>query len=559
MTDTELVKEKLNMVDVVSPYVKLTRAGKYWKGTCPFHKEKTPSFMVSPERGFYHCFGCGKGGDIFTFIEEIEGLDFKGALTLLAEKAGVRLTHEHASVDTKARERVYSALEAARVFFVSTLDKNPRATAYLTERGITPESRALWSLGYAPEGWHVLLEALRDQGFTDLEIEHAGLAKRPDAEEGKDVSRLYDRFRGRIMFPRRARERRTIAFPGRIFPNADDVAKYLNSPETSVFTKSKVLYGLDLARSAIRKYNFVILVEGQVDLIMAHQSGYQNAVATSGTAFTEEHAALLMRTTPNIVIAYDGDRAGVAATGRAALIALKAGMNVKVAAMPPGEDPADVIRRDVGIWKAAVKRATHIVDFYLEYLANSGYNSRDLKLEVSRTVLPYVAMIGNAIDRAHFVSRVAAALGVPESAVSAEVTKVGHIPTKAALAGLAPSAIQSFMSRGETIERLLAGVAKALDETGDTTHASAIRTALGQIPEVDRAALIEADLYLERCGTPEEVDAAIIGLLEELKKEAAHDQYRAAVLKLKSAEEAKDTALSEAMMRELAVLAQNLN
>lgn len=539
MADTvDEVKARLSVVDVISPYVKLTKAGKYYKGLCPFHKEKSPSFMVSPDRGFYHCFGCGKGGDIFSFVEEMERVDFKGALVMLADKAGVEIVREEVGARSK-KDAIFGALAAANEHFVGELTKNPDATAYLTSRGLHAKTIQDWSLGYAKASWQDLHEHLAKKGMTNALLEEAGLIK---SESG----RHYDRFRSRIMFPIRDRDGRVIAFTGRIFPNEDGVAKYLNSPETPVFEKSKILYGLDRAREGIRSLTFAILVEGQVDLLMAHQAGYVNTLALSGTAFTEDHAKLIKRHSDNLVIAFDGDRAGVAAAGRAALIALDQGLNVKIAACPAGEDPADLIHRDASLWKAAVRAAMHVVDFYLTYIRDAGYDPRRRALEVSRTVLPYVAAVKNEIDRAQFTKKIADEIGVPEEAVRAEVKKL--VQQGGGVDVTTPS-FEPFLSRGGTLERLLAGVRAA---QGDDTQLKTL------LPEDQRAALVEADLFLARFSTDEERAAAVADLESDLKKEMRRDKYRATMALLRSAEHEHDERRVSTLMTELAELAKTL-
>jgi DNA primase len=350
------------------------------------------------------------------------------------------------------------------------------------------------------------------------------------------------------MFPIRDASGRTIAFTGRIFEDDPEhpQAKYLNSPETPLFEKSKVLYGIDIAKGGIRSLNFAILVEGQVDLLMAHQAGYVNTLALSGTAFTEDHAKLIQRHTENLVIAFDGDRAGVAAAGRAASIALATGLNVKVAAMPPGEDPADLIKRDVAAWKLAIREATHVVDFYLAYIRDSGYDQRRMRLEASRTVLPYLAAVRNDIDRAHFVQRIAETLGIPEDAVRSELAKIKRGELKP---GDAVSEFEPFLSRGASLERLIAGIRAAQGDGGSLASLS---------PEDQRAALIEGDVFLERYPEPAECDAAIRDLEADFKKELSREKYREVVVLLKAAERAGDAEKTESLMRSLATLAKSL-
>lgn len=431
MSDTVTqIKERLSIVDVVQPYVKLTRAGKYWKGISPFTKEKTPSFFVTPDKGLYHCFSTGKGGDMFTFVEEMEGVDFKGALQILAEKAGVEIVREAPGAKDE-REKVYMALDAARAFYHLVLKDRKDVQEYLANRGITPDMIERWHIGYASKAWHDLRDELLKKGFTEPTLLSAGLIKKPDSadtatSDKPDVRRPYDRFRGRIMFPIADASGRVIAFSGRIFEDdpKNPQAKYLNSPEGPVFDKSRALYGIHEAKNGIRELGAALLVEGQVDLLMAHKIGYKNAVATSGTAFSANHVDILKRYSPNMLLAYDGDKAGITAAGRAAALALPRGMNVKVVRMPPGVDPADQIHTDPTAFKEAVKKSVHIVDFYLEHLRETLTDKRAYRLEVGRVVLPYIALIDNKLDQAHFVERVAEALAVSADDVRAELKKI---------------------------------------------------------------------------------------------------------------------------------------
>ncbi|XKT74412.1 MAG: DNA primase [Patescibacteria group bacterium UBA2163] len=589
MSDTvEQIKDRLGVVEVLAPYVKLTKAGRYHKGLCPFHNEKTPSFMVNPERGFYHCFGCNKGGDIFSFIQEIEGLDFRGALKLLAEKAGVEITNERPE-NRDRKEKLFTILADAQRFFTDTLTRHIEAKEYIQSRGITTENGDRWQLGYAPQAWQDTLDHLTEKGHDPALIELAGLAKQPDAadkdtqKEGVDTPRRYDRFRGRVMFPIRDISGRVIGFSGRIFPETtQEQAKYLNSPETPVFDKSRILYGLDFAREAIRKYNFAILVEGQLDVLLAHQTSYTNTVALSGTAFTAAHAQLIKRYTENLVLAFDGDRAGVSASGRAAAIALETGLNVKIATLPSGEDPADIINRDIDAWKSVIKGAEHVVDFYLSYLESLGYDERRFKLEVSRVVLPYVARIPNAIDQAHFVGRVAKALAIPEDAVVAELEKIKpsttHTTSRATQEATttspqndeSPEHAAPFLSRGDSIERLLIGLVQALDQRDHELHETVLMRltdllgkeridTLVNAPDESRVALIEGDLFLDEHEGKGELMLVIDELFDDFKKELARIAYRDAVMQLKAAEDNGNAKEVEAALQRLNTLAQALS
>jgi len=403
------IKEKLGIVEIVSAYVKLDRAGNNLKGKCPFHNEKTPSFFVSPERNFYYCFGCGAKGDIFNFVQEFEGLDFKGALKVLAEKAGVELrTGDFGQKNEK--DHLYSALEMATVFYQNELQKNKTAKDYLLARGLTEKTIKDWKIGFAPDAWRELRDHLHTLKFTDSDLEKAGLIK---TAEGS----TYDRFRGRIMFPLFDSAGRPVAFSGRILKKDDKAAKYINSPETALFSKSDILYGFDQAKNNIRKFDFSILVEGQMDLLMSQQAGFTNTVASSGTALTASHLHLLKRLSNRIIMAFDSDNAGLKAATRAWKIALSLGMEVKVAQIPEGFDPADLILKDKEAWKTVLKEAMHIIDFHLNKIQIAESDSRKLALKVKTEILPYLVWVDSRMEQSHYVAKIATAIKVTEESV----------------------------------------------------------------------------------------------------------------------------------------------
>jgi len=425
------IKERLSIEEVVSSYIKLDRAGVNLKAKCPFHNEKTPSFFVSPDRGSYYCFGCGAGGDIFSFVEEFEGLDFKGALKLLADKAGIPLEHFNPKEESD-KEKLYRVMEEAAKYFENNLLHNKEAQNYLKTRGLNEKSIKDFRIGFANLDWRLLYNYLVKKGFTDKEIEAAGLTKASDKG-------FYDRFRGRVMFPIMDSGGRVIAFSGRIFIDDGKSAKYLNSPETPVFNKSAVLYGLDKAKESIRKNNFSILVEGQMDLILSHQAGYKNTIATSGTALSDttiskesvvSNLGLVRRLTPNIVLAFDGDVAGANASNRAGRIALSLGMDVKVVAMQEGVDPADLISQNgsgasAPAWREAIKNSKHIIEFLLnKTLENSSNDTRKIGKEIKEKVLPFVDMLGSAIEKAHFIKKISDQSNIPESALKDDLQKI---------------------------------------------------------------------------------------------------------------------------------------
>lgn len=454
-SDVEKIKDKLSINDVVGQYVKLKRAGRNYSGLCPFHNERTPSFMVSPERGSYMCFGCGERGDIFSFVQKMDGIDFPIALRQLADKAGVTLTprsgawhsKEEVSQAKEKEERLQEACEEATKFFETKLKEREDVAAYLRARGVRDETISSWRLGYAPASWEELSKHLLAKGFNKEDIVDAGLAvqsqKKPGATaERKD--RVFDRFRGRIMFPLFDPNGKVVAFSGRFFedvrrearkapsePRAEP-AKYVNSPETVLFKKSKLLYGFDRAKNHIRKADCILLVEGQFDVIMCHQSGLPITIALSGTALTPEHLSLLSRLSKRLVLALDADAAGLRAGLRSTQMAFSAGFDVKVPAFPEGKDPADLAKENPELLKAAVRTSKTAIEFFLEALHGQAKDERGYKKLVEAQVLPLIAALTSTIDQEHFARLVARALSVSESAVLSEMRKVRPLSPYAA-------------------------------------------------------------------------------------------------------------------------------
>jgi len=542
-------------MDVVSPYVKLERSGTSLKGRCPFHSEKTPSFFVSPDRGSYHCFGCGVGGDMFTFIQEIEGVDFKGALKLLADKAGVTIVFEK-SQNTDSRDRLYTLLEDVTLFYVRALSDQKGVQKYLKERGLLDKTIQDFRIGWAPDGWGSTTEYLKKKSYTEKEIEEAGLAKKGDRG-------LYDRFRSRIMFPIFDATGRVVAFSGRIFSDTgaySEAPKYINSPETVLFHKSKILYGYDRAKQAIRKLNFSILVEGQIDLVMSHQSGWGNTVAVSGTALTPEHVALLKRMSDNIVVALDADSAGILAATKSAHMALRNGMEVKVAGLPVGNDPADIIvEGGAEAWKKIIRESKHIISFLLEVLEREARDARSFQKAVEQTVLPFVRDTENPIDKEKFIHLVGDSVGVSDEAIKlaleriplAHDTSIERNSTRAPSIHMVREEIKyeprirqlwgivlwQKLSKKASIEP--SSVEKEIERIlGKETY-----LALEKILSKDKDALVFAaeDLYKD----DEHLERSIDDLLHMIEKQEIQKKLSAATRSLKQAEHEGQEALVE--------------
>jgi DNA primase len=420
------IKSRLDIVQVVGGYIKLQKAGVNFRAVCPFHSEKGPSFFVSPARQIWHCFGCGKGGDVFGFVKEIEGVEFGDALRILAQKAGVELkpmTKEFTVLKTE-RQRLLEINELATRFFEKQLESSiagKEARDYLLGRKISEDSLKKWRLGYSPDAWQGLLDFLVARGYRKEEVESTGLAIK--SEKGS----LYDRFRGRIMFPVFDSNSQVVGFGGRVFKEKDkkDIAKYMNTPNTALYDKSKILYGLDKAKVAIRKQNFAVLVEGYVDAIMCHQEGFENTVAVSGTALTPFHLKILKRYSDNIYSAFDMDIGGDSATKRGTDLAQMLGFNIKVVTMEEGKDPADILCKNPKEWEKEIKDAKSILDFYFETtLFHFDKKTPEGKREISKILLPVIKRIPNQIEKAHWLQQLAKELAVKEEDVREELAKV---------------------------------------------------------------------------------------------------------------------------------------
>lgn len=412
-SQTEQIKARLGIVDVVQSYLKLQKAGANFKANCPFHSEKTPSFFVSPARESWHCFGCNKGGDIFSFVMEIEGMEFLDALKALASRAGVELERADPRAASE-RSRLLDLMDKAKMFYERGLKGNEELIEYLKGRGLKGETAKAFGVGFVSGppsgGWRNLYDFLKAEGFTDSEMEKAGMViKKPPA--------YYDRFRNRIMFPLSNSSGQVVGFSGRIFGTEDDkMGKYINTPQTVLYDKSRILYGFDKAKTEIRKKNLCVLVEGQMDVIMSHQAGMANTVAVSGTALTNEHLRAIRRLADNLVMAFDGDEAGLRAAQRGIDMALSAGFEVRVAAIPSGKDPADIVKEDPKKWEDAVNNAKHILEFYLETLSG--------RKDIEEIFLPRLAVLPSEIEKAKWVKEAAKKLSIGEEPVWEELKKI---------------------------------------------------------------------------------------------------------------------------------------
>ena len=405
----EEIRDRIDLVELVAQYVPLERAGKNFKGLCPFHTERTPSFHVSPALNRFHCFGCGASGDAFAFLMRIEGLSFREAMRRLAEKAGIELRAESLPRETPdERERLRKLVYAANFFYRQCLKRTPAAQQYLNQRGLTPETIEAFELGYAPDGWDYLLKFLQRHNFDLQAAETAGLLKAREDGDG-----YYDRFRNRITFPIHDASGRVVAFGARTMGN--DEPKYLNSPETPLFEKRNTFYGWHKARGAILQQRAAIIVEGYLDLIMLHQYGFTHSVATLGTAFTEEHAARLKRLVERVYLMFDSDAAGVRAALKAGEVLLQAGIPVFTVSLPPGEDPDSLLRtQGADALQRALNSATPIALFGIEQIVREVAGERNpwelepaLKAQIVERGLQWAANLPSELDRLACLERLA--------------------------------------------------------------------------------------------------------------------------------------------------------
>lgn len=546
-SSVDKIKERLNIVDVISSYIKLERSGSNFKSKCPFHNEKTPSFFVSPERDSYYCFGCGAKGDIFTFTEEFEGLDFRGALKVLAEKAGVELIPENPKLKDE-RERLFDVMNSASLFFERNLSvQNDEVREYLKKRGLQDKTIEEWRIGYALPVWQSLGDYLKSKGFTNIEMEKAGLIK-------IDGERFYDRFRGRIMFPIFDSSGRIIAFSGRIFHDDGKSAKYLNSPETELFSKSRTLYGFDKAKLAVKRLDYSILVEGQMDLIMCHQAGYTNAVASSGTALTSGHLEILKRLSNRVIMAFDADNAGFNASARAWQIALSLGMEVKIAELPKGFDPADLILKHKDQWITALKESKHIIDFYLERILKEESDERKRAVRIKNDVLPFLAVIESNIEKSHFVTKIGNATGIKEDAIWDDLKKIKVVSDEQGVIGFENknqenSSGQKLIRKDSILRRIIGilfwqeskekpiiSINKAR-ETLEKIIGDKDFIELSKTMEDGKSELIfEAEVYY---GNKQELEKELENLFLNIKEEYLKINLATAVKELSEAEKAK--------------------
>jgi DNA primase len=421
MDAKEEVRSRLAIEDVIGEYVQLKRAGRNWKGLSPFGAEKTPSFVVSPDKQIWHDFSSGRGGDIFTFVQEMEGVDFKGALEILARRAGVDLEQYRQAggshSNSQQKERLYAANELAAKFYQANFAKSRLALDYvLKKRQFTKKTALEWRLGYSPNTGTALVDFLKKQGFSEIEIKLAGLSSQ------RYRGGLQDMFRGRLMIPLADTQGRIIGFTARQLTDEPNAPKYINTPSTPLYDKSRHVFGLHLAKDAIRKTKFAVLAEGNLDVIQSHQAGVRQVVATAGTALTEYHLKALSRLTGDIRLCFDADKAGVAATERAIPVASKVGVNLQIITIPSGKDPDELIKQDVKKWQEIIEQPRYAVDWLIErYREQLDLTTAVGKRELSDVVLRTVRQLPDKVEQDHYLGELAELLEVNKAALIAKL------------------------------------------------------------------------------------------------------------------------------------------
>jgi DNA primase len=412
------VKSRLSIEDVASEYVRLKRAGKNFKGLSPFTNEKTPSFVVSPEKQIWHDFSSGRGGDIFTFIEQVEGLDFKGALELLARKAGVdldkyRQTSSGPKID---KNRLYKAFDSAVNFYQKQLIKNQKALDYVAKkRSFTKQTILDFRLGYSPDSPRALSDYLLKKGYKESELKLIGITNQRSGQ-------TFDMFRDRIMIPLCDQSGQAIGFTARLLTDRDNAPKYINTPSTPLYDKSRQLYGLHLAKESIRKKGYSVIAEGNLDVISSHQAGVTNVVASAGTALTEQQLKILSRFSDDVRLSFDQDRAGLDAAERSIPLASKTSLNLKIITLPGGKDPDDLIKNDPKLWREAIDDAQYAVDWLIErHRKNLDLSTAEGKKKFSDIALNVIGGLSDPVEQDHYIKLCSEISGIDQSALRKKI------------------------------------------------------------------------------------------------------------------------------------------
>lgn len=570
MDTVSQIKERLDLIDFLKGYLTLTSAGKNYKAACPFHKEKSPSFIASPERQIWHCFGCGAGGDIIGFLMRYENIEFIEALKILAEKAGVDFQRQGTS-DQKQYVRLYHINQAAKDFFQAHLRNHEQAKAYLLERGLKSEIIEGFDLGFAPDGTDNLLRHLTGKGFNITEIERAGLIFKTDR------GRYYDRFRSRIMFPIHNHFGKVVGFTGRILPQQTqdrEIAKYVNSPETPIFNKSKILFGFNETKNSIREKQEAVLVEGQMDFLMCWQAGVKNIVATSGTAMTEEHLKVLKRMAETLVLAFDADEAGQMAAERTIDMAQAMDFSVKIFTIdsPQLKDPADVAQKNPALLGEYIQKAKPIMQYYLDRYISPEINDVPTAKKNLRIILSKIKLIYSPIEKSRWLKELAIRTGIDEKVLyeEMELLKAQAVEREAVKKDVKPQG-NSFSRKDLISQRILSLVSidqNFIDKVSeikdflpapyrDIFNSLNAGTAVSA-EAANIATLVSMRSSLDVGHPPEKASEELRALLRQLKMEHYKEKQRIIGEEIKKAEKSGDETALSAALKEFDFIAKEL-
>ncbi len=589
MEPKDEIKQKLDVAEVIREYIELKPAGGgSFKAVCPFHQEKTPSFYVSSEKQIWHCFGCGEGGDMFAFVMKMEGLDFPEALRHLGKKAGVEIKR-FSTEQSQEKYRLAEINRLAAAFYRKVLEDAPRAEAaraYLEKRGIDTKLREMFGIGFALDAWDTLAVFLEKRGFASHECQKAGLLLSRKTGPG-----MIDRFRARVMIPLRDQHGNVVGFTGRVLPGADDQGpKYMNSPETPLYHKSDLLFGLDLAKKAIREEKAVIIVEGNLDVVASHKAGVEHVVASSGTALTEFQLTQLKRFTNTIIFSFDADAAGLEAARRGMRLARSLGLDVRVAALPSSyKDPDELVQKEPERWKEVVKKTVPSMQFLIEKMTQ-GKDLRqvDDKRTVAAALLPELMDLQDVVEREHWLRIIADLLqtdmDVLRSSLKPTISTTTSVPQKSPTlekktfskeekasmlligCGVLDGAWMERMItlfdpeelvpiEAQTLYRILANSYHKAQPLAQQTFFERLREELGAmaegkelIPLLD-ASTLSAEQFLHTL-SPQQAQAQLDLLVHMLHEFYHKVQTRAFVAKLRQAEQAGDTAQVEEILRQ---------
>jgi DNA primase len=584
------IRERVDITQVVSDYVTLTRAGQNLKGLCPFHSEKTPSFTVSPSKQMFHCFGCGVGGNVFSFLMKIEGSDFPEAVRELGRRSGIAIPTAHdgpSSPDRGQRQRLERIHEAAAAWFRKNLEhpeEGRHARTYLEERGINPETVDAFGLGVAPSAWDGLLRHLAHEGYQPAELAAAGLTVAKD-QGGKrtEAAGYYDRFRSRLMFPIYDLRRRVIGFGGRVL--GEGMPKYLNSPETPLFHKGQALYALERAREAAGRLDTLVIVEGYFDAIALHQAGITNVAATLGTALTPEHIRTLRRFITKLVLLFDPDPAGVRAALRSLDLFVDSGIGVRVVSLPVGDDPDTFVRKEGAEgFLALQERAPSLLDFSVDHsLRQAGSGLLEDRIRSVDEILRILQKTSHRIEKEECTRHVAERLGInqqrlieryPELLAKEGKARLPNDSRIAAAPGLG-GRFKGCMEERDLVHLLLQGKLSAADIRGLSADSFTVPSCrriveiglrhLGEDGRVLLSPLLEEASADADCGPMavelamsehyfEDLDAHVRGCLETLDRKRGETAMRELIVKLRAAEQAgrvEEARLLNAQVNEL--------